>query len=106
MSKDAPKPMETPPLEPNDETAAGDYTDFAADCAAAVVGIQSCFPQGWVLGKPRITRSDVWGLVWRADLRFPGEPPGGLVNRLVVWRGTGPGGLLVAVGQDIAPLPD
>lgn len=91
----------SPPLAPDDESPLMDQ-EFSADCRAT---LRNLFARSeWSLGTQLVTRSDEWGLVWRADFIY-GRDLRPLVNRAICWQPDGDGiAIVLAIGQQIAPL--
>lgn len=92
-----------PPLEPTGEQQVAGNEAFLASCRAALDDIP--ITREWKLGPDLLTRTDRWGLVWRADFELPGESLAPLINRLVCWQKEG-GDLTLefAIGQSVSPL--
>jgi hypothetical protein len=95
---------ETPPLVPDRETVVTDKPSFVEACKAAFSA--EALQLQWVFEKSLLTRSQRWGLVWRADFIVAGRPRSShLINRAMCWGGAdGVEGTAVSFGQRIAPL--
>jgi hypothetical protein len=95
---------EIPPWMPDSETVVADETSFVEACKAAFSAEAQQFQ--WVFEKSLLTRSQRWGLVWRADFVVAGRPKSShLFNRAMCWGGAdGIEGTAVGFGQRIAPL--
>jgi hypothetical protein len=91
--------LETPSLEPDEEIALGDNDAFVRECLSLVDNFG-----GWQLGRTVLTRSERWGLVWRADFTISGADLSPLLNRIVCWELPSLT-IEVAIGQRLAPLP-
>jgi hypothetical protein len=94
---------ELPPLSPDGEVVVHDETPFTSACLGYIREIP--FPKDWSVGTPYVTRNDIWGLVFRADMHIPlpADLPG--VNRITcVQRPSGEISFHIAIGQDLAPL--
>jgi hypothetical protein len=95
---------EIPPLEPDRETVVADDPSFVEACKAAFTADAQQFE--WVFEKSLLTRSQRWGLVWRADFVIAGRPRSShLINRAMCWGNAGGvEGTVVAFGQKVAPI--
>jgi hypothetical protein len=92
-----------PPLEPDGENLASENSSFTALCVSKTSELAGM--SGWQLGPPVLTRSNVWGLVWRADFKIPGQDLSPLANRIVCWiKPDDRVEMIFAIGQPIAPL--
>ncbi len=92
-----------PPLEPGDEPVAVTDPTFIGECLGALNEVSAVGPVQ--TDASRLTRNEVWGLVYRADFVIGGTPFEGLVNRYVGWRRPdGTIGTVLAIGQDLPPL--
>lgn len=58
----------------------------------------------WTLGTPLVTVSETWGVVCRIDFKMAGDDFSPRVNRLVLYAGAQKMNVMIAIGQDIAPL--
>lgn len=58
----------------------------------------------WTLGTPLVTVSETWGVVCRIDFKMAGDDFAPRVNRLVLYAGPQKMNVMIAIGQDIAPL--
>jgi hypothetical protein len=88
-----------PPLAPGgDEVALPADLAFEADCKAAVA--ESIEKFEWRFDNALLTRSDKWGLVWRADFTISGNRAETIyINRLTCWRPPGAPGPGVAISR-------
>ena len=96
-------PEEMPPLVPDREAVVADDPSFVDTCKAAFAAEAEKFE--WVFEGSLLTRSQRWGLIWRADFVVAGRSSAHLVNRAMCWGGTGGiEGTAIAFSQQIAPL--
>jgi len=73
-----------PSAEPNGETAAAENSVFVNACMSMISDRAAAL--GWHLGRSLLTRSDVWGLVWRIDFKAKDHPESSpYVNRVICW---------------------
>ena len=101
-----------PPLSPDGETVMDD-PDTAAYCLdqAQVLGAkldQTPDTAGyfrWSLGAPLVTHNETWGVICRIDFTMAGQDVAPHVNRLVLYVGAQKMNFMIAIGQDLAPLP-
>jgi hypothetical protein len=94
--------FEKPPWVPDREAVVDDEPSFVEACKAAFTAPAQKFE--WVFETSLLTRSQEWGLVWRADFVIAGRSSH-LVNRAMCWGGAGGvEGTAVGFGQKIAPL--
>jgi hypothetical protein len=95
---------EMPPWVPDRETVVADEPSFVEACKSAFTAEAQQFE--WVFEKSLLTRSQRWGLVWRADFVVAGRSKSShLINRAMCWSGVdGVEGTAVGFGQRIAPL--
>ena len=94
---------EAPPLVPDRETVVTDEQYFVDVCKAAFAAPAQELE--WVFGKSLVTRSQGWGLVWRADFVVANRSSLHFINKAMCWGGAGGlEGTLVAFGQRISPL--
>ena len=92
-----------PPEIPGNEVPESEDSPAAQACIAMVEGQAGKF--GWTLGKRRVTRSDRWGVIVRADFAIDGTEPGFGLNRIVCWQQPdGRTGLGQSIGTDLPPL--
>ena len=102
--RDAPPedPPEGPPLVPTEESEIEGHADFVAAChetARVLLGNK----REW--DAQLLTRSDKWGVVWRADFAAAGMNLSPLINRVVCWqKPNGAFHIHTAIGQNIPPL--
>lgn len=87
------------------ETAVAGAPSFESACVSVASDLATT--HGLRLGKSTLTRSDVWGLVWRIDFQVRGQSQDSkLINRFICW-GTADGevlGTAATFGQKIEPL--
>jgi hypothetical protein len=98
--------FDAPPLTPdNDEIVLPEDASFTALCISEIRATPS--GRTYQLGVPLLTRSEKWGLIWRVDYQVPGLRLYPLINRVVCWQapGSGIGGIITALGQELQPLP-
>src|SRR5262245_28206472 len=101
-----------PPLSPDGEAVIND-PDTAAYCfeKATELGAKlDSAPESagyfqWTLGTPLVSANDTWGIVCRIDFKMAGGDFSPRVNRLVLYVGAQKLNFMIAIGQDIAPLP-
>ena len=101
-----------PPLSPEGEAVMND-PDTAAYCFEQATQLGAKLDQApesagyfkWTLGTPLVSISDNWGVVCRIDFRMAGADYSPKVNRLVLYVGAEKLNFMIAIGQDIAPLP-
>jgi hypothetical protein len=95
---------EIPPWVPDREPAVADEPSFVEACKAAFSAEAQQFQ--WEFEKSLLTRSQRWGLVWRADFVVAGRQRSShFINRAMCWgRAHGVEGTAVGFGQRIAPL--
>jgi hypothetical protein len=100
-----------PPLSPEGE-AVMDDPDTASACLQRATELGSKLDEApgtagyfrWSLGTPLVTHSETWGVVCRVDFKMAGGDFGPRVNRLVLYAGPQKMNVMIAIGQDIAPL--
>ena len=101
-----------PPLSPQGE-AVMDDPDTASDCSQRAVELGAKLDKApgsagyfsWTLGTPLVTQNEKWGVVCRIDFKMASEDFSPRVNRLVLYVGAKKINFMIAIGQDIAPLP-
>jgi len=96
-------PELSPPVAPEGEELATASASFLKACHSYSADIIA--KGGWKLGKQLVTRSKIWGTIWRADFTIPGEDASPLMNRIVCCEK--PDGKFIvqlAIGQDVPPL--
>jgi hypothetical protein len=103
-----------PSLSPAGEQVVND-PDIAADCLAHARDVGSRLDSEpdtggyfkWTLGAAVVTYNEHWGLVCRIDFTMAGEDVSPRVNRLVVYAASEQLSVIIAIGENIAPLePD
>ena len=100
-----------PPLDPNGE-APMDDPSLAAGCLQRAVDLGAKLNSApdsagyfdWKLGAPLITHSDDWGVICRIDFVMAGADVAPRVNRLVMYNTGNRNDVMIAFGQDVAPL--
>jgi hypothetical protein len=95
---------EIPPWVPDRETVAADEPALVEACKSAFSADAQKFQ--WVFEKSLLTRSQGWGLIWRADFVVAGRQRSShFINRAMCWGGAdGVEGTAVGFGQRIVPL--
>lgn len=95
--------FEAPPTDPATEEVTVDDESFVEECDT-VVG--EFLPRDSArLGAGLLTKTERWGLVWRADFTRLDSDLSPLINRIVCWRtDDGKIAACVAIGQSLAPL--
>ena len=92
-----------PSLEPVGETAIAEDRTFEQKCLSRVEQVAP--GDRWRLGTPLLTKSDKWGLIWRADFTIAGVDISPLVNRIVCWQSpSGDVSINIAIGQRLAVI--
>jgi hypothetical protein len=100
-----------PPLSPDGE-AVMDDEGAASACLARASALGAKLEKTpdtagyfeWTLGTPLVTVSEAWGVVCRVDFKMAGKDFASYVNRLVLYAGAQKMNVMIAIGQDIAPL--
>lgn len=100
-----------PPLSPDGE-AVMDDENAASACIARASALGTKLDKTpdtagyfeWTLGKPLVTVSEEWGVVCRVDFKMAGQDFAPYVNRLVLYAGAQKMNVMIAIGQNIAPL--
>ena len=103
---------EEPPLSPDGEAVMND-PDTAAFCLERATELGSKLDKTpgsagyfqWMLGTPLVSVNDTWGVVCRIDFTMAGQDVAPRVNRLVLYVGAEKMNFMIAIGQQIAPLP-
>jgi hypothetical protein len=101
-----------PPLSPDGEAVMEDQ-ETASACLARASALGAKLDKTpdtagyfeWTLGTPVVTVSQAWGVICRIDFKMAGEDFAPYVNRLVLYAGAQKMNVMIAIGQDIAPLP-
>ena len=101
-----------PPLSPDGEAVMEDHGTASA-CLARASALGAKLDKTpdtagyfeWTLGRPVVTVSEAWGVVCRIDFKMAGKDFAPYVNRLVLYAGAQKMNVMIAIGQDIAPLP-
>ena len=95
-----------PPADPAPtEASTADHEDFARGCAALVAGVVRRLGH---LQTMRVSRSDQWGIIWRADLLFNERELNETktISRIVCWSPDGTvENVSVIYGWGDKPLP-
>jgi hypothetical protein len=100
-----------PPLSPEGEAVMDDQ-GAASACIARASALGAKLDKvpdtagyfDWTLGTPMVTVSETWGVVCRVDFKMAGKDFAPYVNRLVLYAGAQKMNVMIAIGQDIAPL--
>jgi hypothetical protein len=100
-----------PPLSPDGEAVMHDERTASA-CLARAGELGTKLDQTpdtagyfqWTLGTPLVTVSETWGVVCRIDFQMAGKDFSPYVNRLVLYAAAQKTKVMIAIGQDIAPL--
>ena len=100
-----------PPLSPDGEAVMDDESAASA-CLARASALGAKLDKTpdtagyfeWTLGTPLVTVSEAWGVVCRVDFKMAGKDFAPYVNRLVLYAGAQKMNVMIAIGQDIAPL--
>ena|SRR5688572_550672 len=100
-----------PPLSPDGEAVMND-PDTASYCLERATELGAKLDKApdsagyfqWTLGTPLISHNETWGVVCRIDFHMAGEDYSPRVNRLVLYVGARKMNVMIAIGQDIAPL--
>jgi hypothetical protein len=100
-----------PPLSPDGEAVMND-PDTAAYCLAHARDVGERLNSApdtagyfnWTLGTALVTHNETWGIVCRIDFTMAGQDVAPRVNRLVLYAAAHKLSVMIAVGQDIAPL--
>ena len=100
-----------PPLSPDGEAVMND-PDTASYCLERATELGAKLDKApdsagyfqWTLGTPLVSHNERWGVVCRIDFQMAGEDFSPRVNRLVLYVGAQKMNVMIAIGQDIAPL--
>ncbi len=100
-----------PPLSPDGEAVMND-PDTASYCLERATQLGAKLDKApdsagyfqWTLGTPLVSHNERWGVVCRIDFQMAGEDFSPRVNRLVLYVGAEKVNVMIAIGQDIAPL--
>ncbi len=97
-----------PPLDPGVEEILPSDSAITEVCLTKLKqGFAGLLDRISFVGGPLLSRSQTWGIVWRADFTFAERHPTNGINRVVCWRlPDDQTGLMVAVGQQLKPLSD
>ena len=89
-----------PPIVPLNEETAGDEMAFVSECYRRLGDTT-----GWNMGNTLLTRTERWGLLWRADFNEKSSEPG-TISRVICWDEPGSGRQFVMFARDrnIPPL--
>jgi hypothetical protein len=101
----------SPPLTPDGE-APMDDPSLVSGCLqrAVALGVKLRSAPNtagyfdWTLGTPLVTHNDEWGVVCRVDFIMAGADVAPRVNRLVMYQTGNRDDVMIAIGQEIAPL--
>jgi hypothetical protein len=96
-----------PPLAPEAEMVTADVA-FSENCLATVNDFiaKSNGRLQWELGRPLVTRSDKWGLIWRVDFNDGGPDLAPYISRIVCWKTPGTDKLNIEVAVFNTPPLD
>ena len=100
-----------PPMSPDGEAVMND-PDTASYCLERATELGAKLDKApdsagyfqWTLGAPLISHNERWGVVCRIDFQMAGEDFSPRVNRLVLYVGAQKMNVMIAIGQEIAPL--
>lgn len=103
--------IQQPPLSPDGEPVMND-PDTASYCLEKATELGAKLDKApesagyfkWTLGTPLVSANETWGVVCRIDFTMAGEDVSPRVNRLVLYVGAEKLNLMIAIGQDLAPL--
>jgi hypothetical protein len=97
--------VETPSLDPDEQVVTADNPEFVTKCLSLIDKFLS--GKNWPLNRTMVTRSEKWGLVWRADFTIPDLDSSHSTNRFVCWElPDGNMAIEIAIGQrHLTPLP-
>ena len=101
----------SPPLTPDGEFAMEDPS-LVAGCLQRAVDLGEklrATPNNggyfdWQLGIPLVTHNDDWGVVCRIDFIMAGADVAPRINRLVMYNTGNRNDVMIAIGQEVAPL--
>jgi len=101
----------SPPLSPDGEATMEDPS-LVAGCLlrASDLGEKLRATSGsagyfdWQLGIPLVTHNDEWGVVCRIDFIMAGADVAPRINRLVMYNTGNRNDVMIAIGQEVAPL--
>jgi len=101
-----------PPLSPDGEAIVND-PDTASYCLEKAIELGAklnAAPESagyfkWTLGTPLVSENETWGVVCRIDFKMAGGDFAPRINRLVLYAGPDKLNFMIAIGQDLAPLP-
>jgi hypothetical protein len=97
----AQEPVQTPPLDPQNEHPVAGEPLFLSQCDLLLQKTTSLFD----LEKPVVTLSTTWGLVLRRDFKFKNSDEEHGINRVICWKNLeGKIAMLIAIGQVVTPL--
>jgi hypothetical protein len=101
-----------PPLSPEGEPVMND-PETAAYCLSKARELGAKLDETpdtagyfrWTLGTPLVSQNETWGIVCRIDFIMAGQDVAPHVNRLVLYVDAQKMNYMIAIGQDIPPLP-
>jgi hypothetical protein len=101
----------SPPLTPDGEAAMDDPA-LVAGCLQRAIDLGDKLRKApdsggyfdWQLGVPLITHSDDWGVICRVDFIMAGADVAPRINRLVMYNTGNRNDVMIAIGQEVAPL--
>ena len=99
-----------PPLSPDGEPVMND-PDTAAFCSEKAIELGTKLDEApesagyfkWTLGTPLVSQNETWGVVCRLEA---GQDVAPRVNRLVLYLDGQRMSFMIAIAQDIPPLPN
>ena len=102
-----------PPLSPDGEPVMSD-PDTAAFCSEKAIELGAKLDEApesagyfkWTLGTPLVSQNETWGVVCRLDFEMAGQDVAPRVNRLVLYLDGQRMSFMIAIAQDIPPLPN
>ena len=101
-----------PPLSPEGEQVMND-PDTASYCTEKATELGTKLDKSpdsagyfqWTLGEPLVSINDNWGVICRIDFKMAGQDFSPRVNRLVLYVGAQKMNFMIAIGQNLPPLP-
>ena len=101
-----------PPLSPDGEPVIDD-PNMASYCLEKATELGAKLDEApesagyfkWTLGKPLVSVNETWGVMCRLDFEMAGQDVAPRVNRLVLYVDAQRMNFMIAIGQDLEPLP-
>jgi len=101
----------SPPLAPDGE-ALMDDPSLVSGCLQRAIALGAKLRSApdtagyfdWTLGTPLVTHNDEWGVICRVDFIMAGADVAPRVNRLVMFQTGNRDDVMIAIGQEVAPL--